>query len=132
MLVVVGLALVCTAVAVAVTFAAVRYMAASLDKLMVLQRDERDAWRRERAAIMAELAAERTRHREETAELLNRIMHPRVYQPTPEQERTIRQASPPEPDDFEKAGTVLPFAGTDGGEPSVEELERKIVAGEPV
>lgn len=58
--------------------------------------------------------AERERHRIELEGLFNRIQHPRVYQPTAEQEKTIREAQAPRADDFEKAGRVFNFEPTDG------------------
>lgn len=58
-------------------------------------------------------STERERHRVELEGLFNRVQHPRVYQPTAEQEKTIRSAREPARDDFEMAGRVFNFEPAD-------------------
>jgi hypothetical protein len=61
--------------------------------------------------VIDNMAAERARHRGELEGLFNRIQHPRVFQPTPEQEKTIRHqtAVSQRSDDFNRAGRVFNF-----------------------
>jgi hypothetical protein len=63
--------------------------------------------------VLAIGAAERERHRVELEGLFNRVQHPRVYQPTAEQERTIRTAREPARDEFERAGRIFNFEPAD-------------------
>lgn len=60
--------------------------------------------------VIDNMSAERARHRGELEGLFNRIQHPRIFQPTPDQEKTIRQQTVSQrSDEFERAGRVFNF-----------------------
>lgn len=87
--------------------------------------------------LTAMLEDERRAHRNEVAELLNRLQHPRIYQPTPEQEQTIRQAVGPDEregaDLFELAGRDYGDEGPvpEPGQVHLEAVDPPLPVGEP-
>lgn len=68
---------------------------------------------RTRASLLEELRAERERHRDEIAELTNKIQYPQIYQPTPAQRQPQERPEPPD-DEFELAGRDLGDVAGDG------------------
>lgn len=65
--------------------------------------------------LLDQISGERARHRDEVAELTNKIQYPQIYQPTPSQARVPDPPSPPQ-DDFEKVGQILPDWAEDEAE----------------